>query len=58
MINEAFAPHGREYLIQHCKTHPFSVGTDGSNDMVQLLQGFNKKMRVLLLVVVPATLHI
>ena len=32
IINEAFAPHCREYLIQHCKTHPLSVGTDGSND--------------------------
>ena len=32
MINEAFAPHCREYLIQHGKTHPFSVGVDGSND--------------------------
>ena len=32
IINEAFAPHCREYLIQHCKTHPFSVGTDGPNN--------------------------
>ena len=32
IINEAFAPHCREYLIQHCKSHPFSVVTDGSND--------------------------
>ena len=32
IINEAFAPHFREYIIQHCKTHPFSLGTDGSND--------------------------
>ena len=32
IINKAFAPHCCEHLIQHCKTHPFSVGTDGSND--------------------------
>ena len=32
IINEAFALHCREYLIEHCKTHPFSVCNDGSND--------------------------
>ena len=32
VINEALAPHCHEYLIQHCKTHPFSLGTGSSND--------------------------
>ena len=32
IISEDFAPHCREYLIQHYKTHPFTVGNDSSND--------------------------
>ena len=32
IINEAFAPHCKDYIIGHCKSHPYSVGTDGSND--------------------------
>ena len=32
IISEDFAPHCCEYLIQHYKTHPFTVGNDGSND--------------------------
>ena len=32
ILNEAFAPHCLDYIVQHCKTHPYSVGHDGSND--------------------------
>ena len=32
IINEAFTPHCLSYLVEHCKSHPYSIGTDGSND--------------------------
>ena len=32
IIDEAFAPRCKDYIIGHCKSHPYSVGTDGSND--------------------------
>ena len=25
-------PQCHKYIVEHCKTHPYSVGTDGSND--------------------------
>ena len=32
IINETFGPYCHDYIVEHCKTHPFTVGTDGSND--------------------------
>ena len=32
ILNEAFAPHCHKYVVEHCKTHAYGVGTDGSND--------------------------
>ena len=32
ILNEVFAPHCLDYIVQHCKTHPYSVGHDCSND--------------------------
>ena len=32
IINDSFAPDCRNYLVEHCQTHPFSVGTNGAND--------------------------
>ena len=32
ILNEAFAPHCLDYIVQHCKTDTYSVGHDGSND--------------------------
>ena len=32
MINVAMGPHYHKYLIEHCKSNPFSLGVDGSND--------------------------
>ena len=32
IINELFGPDSRNYIVEHCKTHPFSFGTDRSND--------------------------
>ena len=32
ILNEALAPQCHKYIIEHCQTHPYSVGTDGSND--------------------------
>ena len=32
VINESFRPDCLNYIVEHCKIHPFSVGTDGSND--------------------------
>jgi hypothetical protein len=29
IINEAMGPHCHEYIVQHCKEHPFSLGIDG-----------------------------
>ena len=31
-INKSFAPHRSDYIVEHCKSHPYSVGADGSND--------------------------
>ena len=39
----SFGPNCRNYIVKHCKTHPFSVGIDGSNDT-----GFQKMNRVCL----------
>ena len=33
ILNEAIAPHCLDYIVQHCKAHPYSVGHDGSNDI-------------------------
>jgi hypothetical protein len=32
ILNEALAPECHKYVVEHSKTHPYSVGTDGSND--------------------------
>ena len=32
IINKALGPDCNDYLVQHCKTHPFSLGIDGSSD--------------------------
>ena len=32
IINQSFAPHCVEYVVEHCKASAYSVGTDGSND--------------------------
>ena len=32
IINKAMGPHCHEYLVEHCKSHPFSIGIDGSSD--------------------------
>lgn len=32
IINKAMGPHCHEYLVEHCKKHPFSLGIDGSSD--------------------------
>ena len=32
IINKSFAPHCVDYIVEHCKSQPYSVGTDGSND--------------------------
>ena len=32
ILNEAFAPDCHNYVVEHCKTHAYSVGHDGSND--------------------------
>ena len=32
ILNEAMAPQCHKYIVDHCKAHPYSVGTDGSND--------------------------
>lgn len=32
ILNQALAPQCHKYIVEHCKTHPYSVGTDGSND--------------------------
>eukprot|EP00794_Sanderia_malayensis_P010441 gene10441-11534_t len=31
ILNEALAPHCRYFIAKHCKDHPYSVSTDGSN---------------------------
>jgi hypothetical protein len=32
VLNVAMGPHCHKYVVEHCKTHPFSLGIDGSND--------------------------
>ena len=32
MINVAMGPHCHTHLVDHCKSHPFSLGINGSND--------------------------
>ena len=32
ILNEAIAPKCHQYIVNHCKEHPYNVGTDGSND--------------------------
>ena len=32
ILNEVMSPQCHKYIVDHCKTHPYSVGTDGSND--------------------------
>eukprot|EP00794_Sanderia_malayensis_P002031 gene2031-2309_t len=32
IINVAMGPHCHEYLVEHCKKHPFSLSIDGSGD--------------------------
>ena len=32
IVNETFAPHCLDYIVKHCKTHPYSVDHDGSNN--------------------------
>ena len=32
IIYKSFVPHCLDYIVEHCKFHPHSVGTDGSND--------------------------
>lgn len=32
ILNVALGPHCHNYLVDHCKSHPFSLGIDGSND--------------------------
>ena len=32
IIYKSFALHCLDYIVEHCKSHQYSVGTDGSND--------------------------
>ena len=32
IINKSFAPHCLDHIVKHCKSHLYSVETDGSND--------------------------
>jgi hypothetical protein len=32
IVNKAMGRHCHEYVVQHCKEHPFSLGIDGSSD--------------------------
>ena len=32
ILNIAMGPYCHQSLVQHCQTHPFALGTDGSND--------------------------
>ena len=32
IINKALGPHCHEYMVNHIRTHPFSLGIDGSSD--------------------------
>ena len=33
ILNIAMGPYCHQSLVQHCQTHPFALGTDGSNDI-------------------------
>ena len=30
--NKDMGPHCHQYIVEHCKNHPFSLGIDGSCD--------------------------
>ena len=32
ILNAAMGPHCHQSLVEHCHSHPFTLGTDGSND--------------------------
>ena len=32
IISKSFPPHCLDYIVEHWKSHPYSVGTVGSND--------------------------
>ena len=32
ILYKSLAPHCLNYIVEHCKVHPYSVGTDGSSD--------------------------
>ena len=32
IVNMAMEPHCHQYIVEHCKTHPFSLGIDRSSD--------------------------
>lgn len=32
ILNIAMGPHCHQSLVEHCQSHPFTLGTDGSND--------------------------
>ena len=32
IINKSFAPQCLDFIVEHCISHPYSVGTDGSSD--------------------------
>ena len=32
IISKSFVSHCLDYIVEHCKSHPCLVGTDGSND--------------------------
>ena len=32
IINKSSAPHCLDYIVEHCNSHPYSVGTNGSNN--------------------------
>ena len=32
ILNEALSPFCHDYIVSHCKLHPYSAGTGGSND--------------------------
>ena len=32
LLNEVLSPFCHDFIVSRCKLHPYSVGTDGSND--------------------------
>lgn len=32
ILNQTLAPSCKKYVAEHCKSHPFTLGTNGSND--------------------------